>query len=179
MDNKPAVTSVEQLEQIELLEQQTGTDTEDLLSQESNGTPADLQHDPADAAAVFFSREKPMLKSLLNGMSVKQIRRFVIHVASYPLLDAGDVLQSEEEKRAAYLFGEMVWNRVIMQMQVEMEKTEAAMKQRELEHGQAARDAGLSLDDYLGGVSSVKRGPVETNKQATDVAEGSIENGKE
>lgn len=146
MDNKPTVTSVEQQEQIELLEQQTGTTTETLVNQDNTGTPVDLQHDPADAAAVFFSREKPLLVSLLNGMSVKQIRRFVVHVASYPLLGPGDILQSEEEKRAAYLFGQMVWNKSIMQLQLEMEKHEAAMKQQQ---------------------------ELENNKQATDVAEGS------
>jgi hypothetical protein len=86
------------------------------------------KHGPEDVAAAFFQREKPRLKGLLSNMSSKQIRRFVMHVVSYPMCDAGDMPVTDNEKRAAYLFAEMMTNKTIMQLTLEMQKVDEAQK---------------------------------------------------
>lgn len=92
----------------------------------------EVQHSPADAAAAFFRLEEPRFKLLLEQMSAKQIRRFVMYVGAFPLTDRYK-LQNDLEKRAAYLFGQMVFNKSIMQLQFEMERVEQAQKLKETE----------------------------------------------
>lgn len=88
---------------------------------------------PEDIAAAFFMKEKWNLKRILTNMSVKQIRRFVMHVAAYPMHDPGDTPKTDAEKSAAHLFNEMVTNKTMMQLAVEMEKAEAASNKITLE----------------------------------------------
>lgn len=85
-------------------------------------------HSPADVAAAFFLKSKAEIKHLLTNMSAKQIRRFTMHAISYPMCDAGDMPKTGEEKRAAYLFNEMIQHKLIMQLATEMAKVEEADK---------------------------------------------------
>lgn len=88
--------------------------------------------DPADVTAAFFKKQKPVLKRLLSQMSAKQMRRFVMNVAAFPLVDKGDLPQTQQEKDAAYIFSEMSLNKSLMIMTEEFKRTEAAMnKQKE------------------------------------------------
>lgn len=84
--------------------------------------------EPEDYAAAFFKKQKPVLKSLLNEMSAKQIRRFVMHVAAFPLHNEGEVPKGKEEIFAARIFNEMVHNRMIMQLAAEWKKVEETTK---------------------------------------------------
>lgn len=85
-------------------------------------------HRPEDIAAAFFKKEKPRLRGLLMNMSAKQIRRFVMHVAAFPMHDAGDNPKTDAERRAAYLFNEMVTNKTLMILSLEMQKVDEAQK---------------------------------------------------
>ena len=93
---------------------------------------------PEDLAAAFFKKEKPHLKMLLQKMSAKQLRRFVMNVAAFPLVDKGDLPQTEEEKQAAYIFSEMSLNKTLMILSVEMKKAEQTLKaqKEEKENGE-------------------------------------------
>lgn len=99
---------------------------------DANVTIQDI-HQPEDIAAAFFQRSKPVLKKLLGTMSAKQMRRFVMHVGSYPHHDKGDLPRTEEEKKAAYILNEMMFNKTIMQLAAEAQKVDEAQKQEELQ----------------------------------------------
>ena len=77
---------------------------------------------PADVAAAFFRKEKPVLKMLLAKMSAKEIRRTVMNAAAFPLIDKGDMPTTKEGKRAALLIGEMFLNKSLMVLTEEMNK---------------------------------------------------------
>lgn len=85
------------------------------------------QHDPADLAATFFKMQAPRLDRLLDKMSAKQLRRLIFNAVSYPLVDRKYAPRVQEEKDAAYLVAEMVFNRAIMQLTVEMQKAQNEM----------------------------------------------------
>lgn len=84
-----------------------------------------------DVTAAFFKKQKPVLKSLLSKMSAKAVRRFVMNVAAFPLVDKGDLPQTEEEKQAAYIFSEMTLNKSLMVLTQEMKKVEQAQRQQQ------------------------------------------------
>jgi hypothetical protein len=110
-----------------------GDDTPQLESIEAvdEAPKSSAIHKPEDIASAFFSMEKPNLKKLLKEMSSKQLRRVIMNVASFPMIEPGDKLQTEYEKRAAYLFNEMVTNKTIIQLSYEMQRAEEAAKQLE------------------------------------------------
>jgi len=99
-------------------------------TQRPDVTPGSIGN-PEDIAAAFFKKEKPHLKLLLTKMSAKQLRRFVMNVAAFPLVDPGDLPKTPEEKQAAYIFSEMTLNKSLMILAAEMKKAEEAIKQKE------------------------------------------------
>ena len=100
----------------------------------------ELQHTPADVAALYFKRHLPVLKELARDLSAKQMRRVFMNVATFPLLGDKYKPQSELEKKACHFFNEMVTERIIMQLQVEQEKVLNAMEQKQTE--QQAQEKG-------------------------------------
>lgn len=85
---------------------------------------------PEDLAATFFAMQAPKLDNLLNNMSAKQMRRVLFNAVSYPLVDRKYHPRTQEEKDVAYLVGEMVLNRTIMQLSFEMAKADEDMKKQ-------------------------------------------------
>lgn len=83
---------------------------------------------PGDKAAAFFQRSVVELKSLLEDMSLREIKRMILNVATYPFLDRNyEVKKGSIEAKASYRFNEMVWQKTIMQLQFEQEKAQKAM----------------------------------------------------
>lgn len=82
-------------------------------------------HSPADIAAAFFTMNQTKLVRSLNALSLRALRRMVLNVAAYPTKGQYNP-RDENERTAAYLFHEMMFNKSIMQLQVEAEKIEKA-----------------------------------------------------
>jgi hypothetical protein len=90
----------------------------------------DSNHSPSDIASAFYALNEKKLKRCLEKLSVRQLRRVIMLVASYPLRDVYKT-NNIDERGASYLLNEMVMNKVIMQLQVESERAEAAQKAEE------------------------------------------------
>ena len=89
-------------------------------------------HTPADVAAVFFMRNKGILKQNLDKLSLRQIKRVLFAIAAYPL--AGEYNpKSDEEKAVAYLINEMMFNKSIMSLQAEIDRAEKTRQKEETE----------------------------------------------
>lgn len=91
-----------------------------------------IQEDPTgsagDKAAAFFQRSAVDLNMLLNGMSLRAIKRMVMNVATYPYLDRNyEIKRDSVEAKASYRFNEMVWQKTIMQLEFEQEKAMKAL----------------------------------------------------
>lgn len=101
--------------------------------QEVTGTTQQVDtHTPADAAAAFFGMQKTKLAMLLENMSAKQMRRILMNACSFPFVDKQYTPRTDEERSAAYLVGEMLTNRMIMQLQYEMQLAEEAVNNQEV-----------------------------------------------
>lgn len=97
---------------------------EKALAEDPSGT-------AADKAAAFFQKSAADLQIHLNGMSLREIKRMVMNVATYPYLDrAYTVKRGSIEEKASYRFNEMVWQKTIMQLQFEQEKALKAMEEQ-------------------------------------------------
>lgn len=81
---------------------------------------------PEDLAAAFFTLNHKRLIQGLNHMSKRQLIRVCYHLAAMGLKDVKADLKDDIEKRCAYVMNEMIYNRVIMQLQAEMEKADRA-----------------------------------------------------
>jgi hypothetical protein len=89
---------------------------------------ADPSGTPADKAAAFFQMSALKLKSLIDNMSLRELKRMVMNVGTYPYLDRNyEVKKGSVEEKATYCFNEMVWQKTIMQLQFEQEKAEKAL----------------------------------------------------
>lgn len=93
------------------------------------------QHRPEDAAAAFFQMNESKLARLVDGLKLNQLQRIFMHVAlaglgKKPYKLIGD--DNEPEKQTAYVFNELVTQRFVMQLALEMERAENAHK-KELE----------------------------------------------
>lgn len=86
------------------------------------------RHNPEDVAAAFFKMEQPKFKKLIESLSHRQLKRLVFQLVSGPLVQQQYVATSEEEKRAYYLGDQMIYNRMIMQLSMEMQKAEEAVQ---------------------------------------------------
>lgn len=107
---------------------------------------------PADMAASFFTLNEKKLHSLIRNMSIRQLRRMIMAVASFPL--KGEYApKTPEEKNAAYLFNEMCFNRSIMQLQLEMKRADEANK-KELEMQQVQESCMQEITNKEGEVSN-------------------------
>lgn len=89
------------------------------------------QLSPADMAAAFYSLEQPRLKILVDDMSLRQIRRLFWNLVSYPFIKPENSLIDEVEKKAFYIAEQMMSNKAIMQLSLEMEKAEKAMAEQD------------------------------------------------
>lgn len=96
------------------------------------------KHAPEDIAAAFFGMEQPNLKRLIDGLSHRQLKRLVFQLVSHPFTPAQYVPTSEEEKKAFYLGNEMIQNRMIMQLSMEMQKVHEA-EQKQLNNDDASQ----------------------------------------
>lgn len=105
-------------------------EVEELTQQELMDQVPDSNHSPADIAAAFFSMNEKKLNNLLRRMSVRQLRRVIMSVASYPLKGEYNP-KSNEEKGVAYIFSEMMFNKSIMTLQLEAERVEDAQKREQ------------------------------------------------
>lgn len=81
---------------------------------------------PEDAAAAFFSLEQPRFKELINNMSLRELKRLIYQLVSYPLTEKQYAPQTDIERKAFYIGNEMVQNRAMMQLHLEMKKVEEA-----------------------------------------------------
>src|SRR5271165_5299706 len=85
---------------------------------------------PQDKAAAFFKRGAAELVILLNDMSLREMKRMIMNVATYPHLDRNyEIKRDSIEFKASYRFNEMVWQKTIMQLSVEADKVEKAMQE--------------------------------------------------
>ena len=105
-------------------EAKTGDLTHEFQEQATELKPED--YNPEDLAAAFFSLNHKRLLQGFNQMSKRQLIRVCYHIACMGLHDTKAALQDEVEKRCAYVMNEMITNRVIMQLHMEMEKAEKA-----------------------------------------------------
>ena len=96
---------------------------EKALNEDPSGT-------PADKAAAFFQKSAAELQGLINGMSLRELKRMVMHVSTYPFLGKEyKVKPGTIEYKATYRFSEMMWHKTIMQLQFEQEKAVKEMEQ--------------------------------------------------
>jgi hypothetical protein len=87
---------------------------------------------PEDYAAMFFRLNLVKLKTNLFKLSQNQLRRVILTAATYPLNEYDHTTKAQEEKSVLHILNEMMNQKAIMQLHVEMEKTQVAMdKQRE------------------------------------------------
>lgn len=119
-------------------DQQTTTEPTQVTMNPNDMTRAELEadlknnkHSPADVAAAFFALEYPRYRALLNELSQNELIRLCLNLAGNEFVPEANRLKSEKEKSAYYLGNQMVFNRSIMQLTVEMERAEAAQKAQE------------------------------------------------
>lgn len=93
-------------------------------------------HNPADVAAAMFTKRLPILQKIVKQLSMKQLKRLIMNVSSYPLVDDKYKPQSQLEKDAAYHFSEMVNEKTIMQLYLEQEKALSAMEEKPVIEGE-------------------------------------------
>lgn len=86
-------------------------------------------HNPADVAAAMFHRRFPILQGLVKQLSMKELKRLIMNVASYPLADDKYAPKTQIEKDAAYHFSELVNEKMIMQLYLEQEKAFKKMEE--------------------------------------------------
>lgn len=85
----------------------------------------------ADKAAMMFKMQLPRFHAIVKQLSMKQMRRVLMNVASFPLADDRFKPQSELEKKAAYFFNELVTEKTVMQLYLEQEKAIKAMEEEQ------------------------------------------------
>lgn len=88
------------------------------------------QHNPEDVAAAFFGMQKAKYQTLLAKMAPYQLRRAIMNAVSYPFVDKEYLPETDEEKQFAYLTGELMLNKTIMQLSFEMQQAEKASSQQ-------------------------------------------------
>ena len=100
-----------------------GVMVEKALAEDPTGT-------SADKAAAFFQRSAHDLKILLDKMSLREMKRMIMNVSTYPYLDRNyEVKSGSVEAKASYRFNEIMWQKTIMQLQFEQEKALKAMEE--------------------------------------------------
>lgn len=102
-------------------------------------------HSPADVAAAMFARRLPILQNIVRKLSMKQIKRVVMNVASYPLVGDKYKPQDQTEKDAIYHFNEMVTEKMIMQLSLEQEKVLKAMEEKAID--QQTQEQGEKVNE--------------------------------
>lgn len=110
-------------------------------------------YNPEDVAAAFFSMNDKRLINNLRQLSKRQLERVCYHVASHGLGAKPVKLNDELEKNTAYVMLEMITNRVIMQLHLEMEKAEKASLQSVENHDiikPSLEEAGQILENKNG-----------------------------
>ena len=88
----------------------------------------DMTHKPEDIAAAFFMRQEPKFIQLVDKLSLRAAKRLIMHLALGPLANKDYKLNTDEEKSAAYIGNELIFNRVIMQLSEEMRVADEAAK---------------------------------------------------
>lgn len=117
--------------------------TEQLEQQLAEAAKNPDLHSPADIAAAFFMMQGPKLARNLEKMSVKQLRRMIMYVASFPLNDKTFKPKTDKEASAAYTFNEMTFNRAIMQLQAEYDKA-SKTSQKEIDNTEVVSDNNVN-----------------------------------
>lgn len=87
------------------------------------------KHNPEDIAAVFFQRHESEYVKYVNTLSNRGLKRLCMHLALGPLANKDYKMKDNNEKHAAYIGNELVMERVLMQLSVEVQKAEEAQKQ--------------------------------------------------
>lgn len=88
-------------------------------------TPAPT-HTPADMAAMFFSMNEKKLQVALGQLSIRQARRIIYNLASYPLGKSTNyALKTDAEKSVVYITNEMLNNKQVMAMAIQLEAAQA------------------------------------------------------
>lgn len=90
-------------------------------------------HTPEDTAALFFKMNKDKLKQNLAKLSQRQLKRVIMTAAAYPLTDHEHDGASDIEKNSLYLLNEMLINKSVMLLSVEMAKAEQAFNESKQE----------------------------------------------
>lgn len=108
----------------------TDTPVETLEPQDSTGFAAPLQeaptHTPADMAAMFFSMNEKKLQVALGQLSIRQARRIIYNLASYPLGKSSNyALKTDAEKSVVYITNEMLNNKQVMAMAIQLEAAQS------------------------------------------------------
>lgn len=86
---------------------------------------------PADLAAAFFDKHLFALKTRVNMLSLRQLKRVMMSVASYPFAKVEYEPRSGIEKEVAYHFDQLIHTKAIMQLEFEREKVLKAMEDEE------------------------------------------------
>ena len=85
-------------------------------------------HAPEDSAAAFFMKNQKIIRPAIDAMSQNQLRRFLYNLISHPFILPGQELKSQLEKEAFHVANNMVENKILMRLAMEIEKVENAQK---------------------------------------------------
>lgn len=91
------------------------------------------KHSPADIAAAFMQLYEKKLHRQIHALGKKELQRVLLHVAFSGLSNRPYALQTDDEKRAAHSFSEVINQRMIMQLQMEIERAEKASQVEQTE----------------------------------------------
>lgn len=107
------------------------------------------KHNAEDIAAAFFTLEQPNLKRLLDDLSQRQMRRLIFQLVSYPFTPKEYKPTDELEKKAFYLGNEMIQNRMIMQLSLEMQKVQEAEQKQNEQNAQGEQNVGSTTTEPI------------------------------
>lgn len=85
-------------------------------------------HAPEDSAAAFFMKNQKLIRPAIDNMSQNQLRRFLYNLISHPFILPGQELKTQLEKEAFHVANNMVENKILMRLAMEIEKVENAQK---------------------------------------------------
>lgn len=115
----------EQVEEIMKLPEESSVDN----NQTDGKVTVQEAHKPEDIAATFFRMEKIKFQMLLSKMAPYQLRRAIMNAVSYPFTDEEYLPETQEERDFAYLAGELMLNKTIMQLAFEQQQVEKAQQE--------------------------------------------------
>lgn len=95
------------------------------LQQEQTPAQQAAPHSPADVAAAFFKLNSGKLKNILSKLSMNQMRRVIWEATCFPLIPGSQSKKEDIEKQALHVINEMLMNKAVMQLEIELQRIQA------------------------------------------------------